>query len=138
MKKVIALVAVVLCCSMSTLMAQPPGGGGGQQRSPEERIAAMKEHGLKVLCVSLPWQERHSLRFAAPVGIMEYNGYNINEILNCKIKLPVNSPIKKIAKQCRIIPKNYINFCFTPNIKFTFFTLAICIKCSIKSAFFIL
>ena len=62
-------------------------------------IAAMKEHGLKVLCVSLPWQERHSLRFAAPVGIMEYNGYNINEILNCKIKLPVNSPIKKIAKQ---------------------------------------
>ena len=39
MKKVIAFVAVVLCCSMTTVMAQ----GGGQQRTPEERIAAMKE-----------------------------------------------------------------------------------------------
>jgi hypothetical protein len=38
MKKVIALVAVVVCFS-ATAMAQ----GGGQQRSPEERIAAMKE-----------------------------------------------------------------------------------------------
>lgn len=62
-------------------------------------IAAMKEHGLKVLCVSLPWQLRHSLSFAAPAGIMEYNGYNLNEILNCKFKLPVGSPIKIIAEQ---------------------------------------
>lgn len=40
MKKVIAFVAVVVCFSATTALAQ---GGGGQQRSPEERIAAMKE-----------------------------------------------------------------------------------------------
>ncbi len=39
MKKLLTLLTIVLCCSTSTVMAQ----GGGQQRSPEERIAAMKE-----------------------------------------------------------------------------------------------
>lgn len=39
MKKVIGFLAVVFCFTATTVMAQ----GGGQQRSPEERIAAMKE-----------------------------------------------------------------------------------------------
>ena len=62
-------------------------------------IAAMKEHGLNVMCISLPWQERHSISFAADTGIMEYNGCNINEIFNCEMKLPVGSPLKTIAQQ---------------------------------------
>ena len=62
-------------------------------------IAAMKEHGLKVMCVSHPWKERNSLSFADPAGVMQYDGSNLNEILKCNIKLPVGSPINLIALQ---------------------------------------
>lgn len=62
-------------------------------------IAAMREHGLAVICVSHPWQERHKIHFEPPPGIVEYRNGNFKELLGNNQKSSSKSKVLLVASQ---------------------------------------
>lgn len=96
MKKLFVCMAIVLGCSMTTLMAQRPGDG--QPRTPEERIAMMKER-LKPLGLS----EAQADSVIAVISDRSYMaGMNFREMANeerqAKMKEIADAKEKRLVK----------------------------------------
>jgi hypothetical protein len=62
-------------------------------------FAAMREHGLKVICISRPWNPKGYSNPKIPEGVVEYKQGRIYEILNSEIKKNNLFQASEIAQQ---------------------------------------
>ncbi len=61
--------------------------------------AAMKEHGLNILCVSRPWNPHGITSYQLPPGILEYKPGRIEEFIRCNFKSHDSNNITDITNQ---------------------------------------
>jgi len=61
-------------------------------------VAAMREHGLPVICIGKPWTPRTSIDFNSPDGIIEYRKGNIDD---CLSKTPVKQDLLGVNEIAR-------------------------------------
>jgi len=64
-------------------------------------FAAMREHGLTVICVSKPWQPAGIPKLELPAGIVEYKIGNFEECISCNRHVPFNNSVIDVADKFR-------------------------------------
>ena len=62
-------------------------------------VAAMREHGLPVICAARPWQIKQPINFQPPPGIMEYKKGNLGALLQKDIPTVQQKNLADISKE---------------------------------------